>query len=446
MAAGSFSRSFAIQIVWRIALLILSIAAGAWLWANNVAPGWSVFLSVIITGSIVRSLYRYVTDTNRRLTRFLESIRYADFAVRFAASNEKGASFEGLNREFNEVLESFRATRAEKEAGLQFMQAVIQHLSTGVLAFDASGALMVSNNAAFQLLGVYRLRSLHDLPETHSALNEFVRQLSSKGKMLYQPETGRQLSVQGVALNLQGRNVRLVTIQNIHPELQRKESDAWRNLTRVLRHEIMNSVTPIVTIAETMKDIVHNDLPPGPATADLEEALEVVAGRSRSLMEFVEAYRSFSALPQPRTEPLLVAHLLERVTALTQADLKKEGVALSVLPPPAGLALVADPGQIEMVLINLLKNAREALSGTLDPEVTVQAGAGPKGNVYISITDNGPGIAPELLDEIFIPFYTTKNTGTGVGLSISRQIMQAHGGDLRATSGSGRGAVFVMEF
>lgn len=394
------------------------------------------------------SLYRYVTETNRRLARFFESIRYSDFAVRFSLGSEKGDSFSGLNREFNEVLEAFRQTRAEKEAGLLFMQAVVQHLSTGVLAFDATGNLIISNNAAFQLLGVYRIKNLQDLPEDHNMLAEFTDTLHSKGKMLYQPESDRQISVQGVALNLQGRNVRLITLQNIHPELQRKESDAWRNLTRVLRHEIMNSVTPIVTIIETMKDIVHTDLKHTGATADLEEALDVVASRSRSLMDFVEAYRTFSSVPQPRLETLNAARLLDRVVALVAPDLKKANITLVIKPIDPALSIAADPGQIEMILINLIKNAHEAFTvpDQASNTITLHVMSTTKGSVQISVADNGPGIEPELLDEIFIPFFTTKNTGTGVGLSISRQIMQLHGGDLRATSVPGKGSVFILGF
>lgn len=448
MAQTSFIRSFAFQIVWRISILVVFTGLGVVLIVKDILPILSVLGTLFIISITSYSLYRYVTDTSRRLTRFFESIRYSDFAVRFSSGSEKGDSFNELNREFNEVLEAFRQTRAEKEAGLLFMQAVVQHLSTGILAFDAAGNLIISNNAAFQLMGVYRIKHLNDLPEDHTMLTEFTETLHSKGKMLYQPELGRQISVQGVALTLQGRNIRLITLQNIHPELQRKESDAWRNLTRVLRHEIMNSVTPIVTIIETMKDIVHTDLKHTGATADLEEALDVVASRSRSLMDFVEAYRTFSSVPQPRFETLNTARLLERVVALVAPDLKKANIALITPPVDTQLTITADPGQIEMILINLIKNAREAFTAASQGAMTItlHASANAKGNIQISVADNGPGIEPELLDEIFIPFFTTKNTGTGVGLSISRQIMQLHGGDLSVSSVLGKGAVFVLGF
>ncbi len=452
-------RSFSAILAWRIAALVLCISGAAW--AFCLQKFWLVGLLAALTLVLAFSLFRYVNDTNRRLARFFESVRYSDFAIRFSSAKEKGDSFAEVNRQFNEVLEAFRQTRAEKEANLLFLNTIVQHLSTGLLAFDAQMNVLVSNNAAFQLLGVYRLHHLHDLPERHVALIRFVRDLSSKGKILYQPEPGRQLSIQGVSLSLQGRAVRLLTLQNIHPELQRKELDAWRNLTRVLRHEIMNSVTPIVSLVETAKDIVEFDLEKNSTTADLAEALDIVAARSKGLVNFVEAYRSFTSVPQPKPEHFPAQKLLDRVVSLANAEHKDLKIKIEAFVRPENLQLHADPAQLEMILLNLVKNAREAFGGSTfnQPEtnsrqpaddtgkhITLRAGADARGQPFIEVEDNGPGVSPELLEEIFIPFFTTKPTGTGVGLSISRQIMQLHGGDIRISSAPGEGARFVLEF
>ena len=410
---------------------------------------WQIVLLFAGLMSVSYSLFRYVSDTNRRLTRLFESIRYSDFAVRFSVQEEKGAGFGELSRQLNDVLEAFRQTRAEKEANLLFMNTIVQHLSAGILAFDMNNNLIISNNSAFQLLGVYRVNNIRDLPSNHQTLVDFVGSLKGKGKMLYQPEPGRQISVQGVSLTLQGRNVRLFTLQNIHPELQRKELDAWQNLTRVLRHEIMNSVTPIVTLIETMKDIVKTDLKPDSATADLEEALDIVGSRSRSLMDFVEAYRSYSAIPAPKPEKVQVSKIIERASTLVAADMKQAGILFDTTPTDTSLSFIVDPGQIEMILINLLKNAREAFDGMRSQEerrVALSAQSDSRGHILISVEDNGPGIEEDLLEEIFIPFFSAKVTGTGVGLSISKQIMQLHGGDIRVESTPGKGARFELRF
>lgn len=343
-------RSIAFSLSIRVIFLAGLLFAAAFAAASKDYPWLAVPLigfAIILTFNLLH----YVNDTNRRLARFFESVRYSDFAIRFSSAKEKGSSFEAVNRQFNEVLEAFRQTRAEKEASLLFMNTIVQHLGTGVLAFDAQLGVLLSNNAAFQILGVYRLHHLHDLPPRHAAFIQFVQSMTSRGKMLYQPEAGRQLSIQGVSLNLQGRAVKLLTLQNIHPELQRKELDAWRNLTRVLRHEIMNSVTPIVSLVETMQDIVRGDLraipPDYSSIPDLDEALDVVAARSRSLVDFVQAYRSFTAIPQPKIEDIPAKKLLDGVVALASADLKNTSIKLEVFILPEELRLQADAGQLE---------------------------------------------------------------------------------------------------
>ncbi|MEO6038015.1 MAG: ATP-binding protein, partial [Saprospiraceae bacterium] len=429
--------------------MIIAGAGASLLWGHY-------WLTVLLIGTAVWAtfrLYYYLDDTNRRLARLFESIRYSDFAIRFASGKERGKSFEEVNRQFNEVLEAFRQTRAEKEANLLFLNTIVQNLGTGVLAFDAQLGVLLSNTAAFQVLGVYRLHHLHDLPERHKLLAEFVNNLHARSKLLYQPEAGRQLAIQGVSVNLQGRAVRLLTLQNIHPELQRKELDAWRDLTRVLRHEIMNSVTPIVSLIETMQDIVRTDLKQEKsptALDDLEEALEVVAARSRGLMDFVEAYRSFSAIPPPKIDRILAKKLLDRVVQLAAAELKNATIHSEVFVKPEDLQIDADVSQIEMVLLNLIKNAREAFqSGMVDDSekrIILRAGADHKGHAFIEVEDTGPGISADMREEIFIPFFTTKTTGTGVGLSISKQIMQLHGGDIRVSTATGGGTRFVLEF
>jgi two-component system, NtrC family, nitrogen regulation sensor histidine kinase NtrY len=444
----AIAQSFAANLAWRVAALFaLLLAATAWYFRQQ-GSGWVALLLLLGAVAIAVRLFHYVNDTNRRLARLFDSVRYSDFAIRFSSAKEKGDSFAEVNMKFNDVLEAFRQTRAEKEANLLFLNTMVQHLSTGLLAFGAEMNVLVSNGAAFQQLGIYRLNHLDDLPQQHQPLVQFVRTLTAKNKMLYQPDPSRQLSVQGVRLNLQGRAVCLLTIQNIHPELQRKEVDAWRNLTRVLRHEMMNSITPIVSLVETMQEIVQKDMPQNDTAADLTEALDVVATRSRGLVNFVDAYRTFTAIPEPKFEEIAAKKLLDRVLSLSAADLKAAQIQVEYFIRPEELCLTVDVSQIEMTLINLIKNAREAFQqggATGERRITLRAGADTRNRPFIEVEDNGPGITADLLEEIFIPFFTTKPEGTGVGLSISRQIMQQHGGDLRVNSEPGRGTRFILE-
>lgn len=442
--------SFSAEFTLRVLLLALTLLAMALAAAHAPYRFWTLPLGVTAVVMLV-ALLRSVHETNRRLTRFFESVRYSDFAVRFASGKERGESFGDLSKQFNEVLDAFRQTRAEKEASLLFIQAVIQQLSAGLLVFDADLRLLLSNPAALNLLGVYRLHSLDDLPEDHAELRAFIAGLGSRDKLLYQPSSDRQLAVQGLRINLRGRPVYLISLQNIYSELQRTELDAWRDLTRVLRHEIMNSITPIVSTVETMQDIVHHDLKeavlPPHITADLSEALDIVASRSRGLMRFVEAYRSFSAIPALHKSQVPVKDLLQRIRQLSAPEMKAAGIACDVSVQPAGLSVHADEDLLSMVLLNLLKNAREALQTLPDgaiKRISLHAGKDKQGRPHITIEDNGPGIDPSLMEDIFIPFFSTKDNGSGIGLSISRQIVQLHGGHIEARSAPGQGACFVV--
>lgn len=443
-------RSFTIGLTWRI-LLLTAVIGGIWHFGFN--ENWAGMIAFLALGMYLGfNMHHYVTDSNRKFTRFLESVRYSDFAVRYAAQAQKGDTFGELNRQFNEVLEAFRQARAEKEANLQFLHTIVQHLATGVLAFDHNGQLLLSNTAAFQLLDVYRLKTLDDLPESHQELALLIKNLKSKGKLLYQPDASRQLSVQGTVLLLRGKQMKLVTIQNILPELQRKEVDAWQNLTRVLRHEIMNSITPISSLIGTMQEIIKSDFTADnqnkAALADLEEALQIIASRSQGLMDFVNAYRAFSSIPKPKIAEFYVGKMFEKVVHLFQTNLKATGITVEVRAQPENLVATGDPDQIEMILINLIKNAIEALQNSAQQPrlLRISAGMGAQGKVQMEVEDNGPGIDPQLLEEIFIPFFTTKETGTGVGLSLSKQIIQHHNGNIRVRSTPGEGARFVLEF
>jgi two-component system, NtrC family, nitrogen regulation sensor histidine kinase NtrY len=439
-------RRFSYALLVRTLLLAAAIAITVY----GGFKGQSILILIGGLGTLLAfyRLFHYVNDSNRRLARFFETVRFADFSVRFSKEQSKGDVFAALNQEFNAVLEAFRKARAEKEANLLFLNAIVQHLVSGILVFDTQGNVLISNTAAFQLLGVYRLTRWDQLPDVHQPLLDFLQSLDRRGKLLYQPETGRQLAIQGVQMVLQGRTVRLVTLQNIHAELQGKELGAWRDLTRVLRHEMMNSVAPVVSLVETMKNIVEHDLPEHEAKTDLAEALDVVYSRSRDLMNFVQAYRTFTSVPEPQLTTVPLKKCIEQTLLLVREEMKQDQVQCTLSITPDDLQAQADAGQLEMVLLNLLRNAREALTQPNGPalrKVHITAGVNARQRPFVSVSDNGPGIDPKVIQDVFIPFFTTKSTGSGIGLSVSRQIIQLHGGDIRVSSALGQGAEFMID-
>jgi nitrogen fixation/metabolism regulation signal transduction histidine kinase len=444
-------RTFAFGLVFRILFLILLIGVMAWAFPQPKQLMLLVVLGIILGWRVV-NLYNYVNITNRKLVRFLESVRYDDFSVRFSA-NQSDSTFRELSKQFNEVLDAFRQVRADKEANSQYLQTIVQHVNTGLIAFDESGRVELINNAALRLLGLYRLKVIKDLQEDNPELQALLLNLSSGGSVLYQAAVDRQLSITGTAIRMRGKLIKLVAIQNIQSELENKELEAWQNLTRVLRHEIMNSVTPIASLVSTMRDIVQQEIQEtGHAGSsetwqDLNEALEVVENRTNGLMNFVNAYRTFTSIPKPILNPVLVLPLVQRIASLFAPTLQDKNIRLTWDIQPADLRLLLDQDQIEMVLINLIKNAVEILEGRPNAHIEIKSSVDQTAQkAVLEVCDNGPGIEPNALEQIFIPFFTTKEDGTGVGLSLSRQILQMHSGVLSVESQLGHGARFSLIF
>ncbi|GEP95324.1 sensor histidine kinase [Chitinophaga cymbidii] len=437
---------FSVNILLRILLLILTITAGCWLWWNSYQL--VVILVIPLLLMQVFALYHYLNRVNRKLTLFLEAIRYEDFSIRFSADNKLGKSFSALNHQFNEVLEAFRQTRAEREANLKYIDTIIQHISIGILSFDSEGKIELINPAAFRLMGIYRLRYLDELKNAHPQLSELLQGLPAGQKTLYATQNGQQLSIHAASVRLQGRFVKLISLQNIHSELQQKELEAWQNLTKILRHEIMNSVTPIVSLIGTMQDIVEHDIPASSAQTeavdDLREALQTIESRSKGIMNFVNAYRDYTTLPKPQFTNINLKQLLNTISNLLLPEMKAAGITYRAHVAPDNIVVLADTAQLQMVLINLIKNAMDALEHTDQPWITVKGSLGSGSQIIIEITDNGPGIEPEAMEKIFIPFFTTKKKGSGIGLSLSQQIIQMHGGQLKVSSLPDKGTSFFV--
>lgn len=439
-------KRFGYNILLRILLMVLTITAGCWFWWNDY-PLMAVLVVPVLLAQVL-SLYHYLNRVNRKLTLFLEAIRYEDFSIRFSADNKLGKSFSALNHQFNEVLEAFRQTRAEREANLKYIDTIIQHISIGILSFGSDGKIELINPAAFRLMGIYRLRYLDELKHAHPKLAELLQDLPAGQKTLYATQNGQQLSIHAASVRLQGRFVKLISLQNIHAELQQKELEAWQNLTKILRHEIMNSVTPIVSLIGTMQEIVEHDIPMNTsqteAMDDLKEALVTIESRSKGIMNFVNAYRDYTTLPKPQFTSINLKQLINTISNLLQPEMKAAGISYRAHVSPDNIMVHADAAQLQMVLINLIKNAMDALEYTGEPWISVKGSMGNASQIIIEITDNGPGIETEAMEKIFIPFFTTKKKGSGIGLSLSQQIIQMHGGQLKVSSPPGKGTTFFV--
>lgn len=447
-------KTFAIGITIRVLLMVAVAYIGIYFYFKGESLIQVILFSFVMIFLII-NLITFATTTNRKITRFLESIRYSDFSSSFTKDSTLGKSFREMNMSFNEVIEAFKKTRAEKEEQMLFLQIMIQHINTGILSFDSKGKIGVINGAAKQLLQIPQFKDIHDLGKLSIDLLQNVLQLKPGGSFSIKINSDLHLNVQSAAFKMEGQSWTLLSFQNIKTELQKNELQAWQNLTKVLRHEIMNSMTPIASLASSLGDIIEEDivekengelLIEKESYLDLSEGLETISKRSSGLVDFVNAYRDYTNIPQPVLKVFPVKPLFENIRILMKEDLAKADISLVCDLNPIDLEIIADQDLIQMILINLVKNAKEAMSKAKNRNIILKGGLDNHSQPYIQVIDHGEGIVPEALDRIFVPFFTTKKSGSGIGLAISRQIMNLHKGSLEVESNPGEKTVFTLEF
>jgi len=396
------------------------------------------------------ALIRFVELSNRNLQRFLLSIEHSDFSQSFGGSL-KGASFDELHAAFSDVMTRFREVRASREESLHYLRTIVQHVGVGILAYQANGSVELFNPAAKKLFNLPRLRHLNGLEPVCAGLPEKLTAIRSGQRLLATVTLNDELvhlSIHATELRQQGRTLTLVTIQNISSELNEKEMEAWQNLIRVLTHEIKNSLTPIASLAATVEGILTSAEKESAAvdSSEVREALQTIQKRAGGLQQFVDAYRDLTHLPKPEYLTFPVRELLNRIVRLVQPQLDERHISFGSGVEPENLQLVADPQLVEQALINLVLNAIQAVSGRDGAAVSISAGIDDRGRAVIRVTDNGPGIVPDALEKIFVPFYSTRKGGSGIGLSLARQIMRRHNGDLSVRSAPDRQTQFTMRF
>ncbi len=444
---------FHLQCVLRVVILSLTITLLVFLLLSTQFWVTSLFVGALGIWQIV-ALIRYVEKTNTQLTRFLLSITYSDFSQTFT-NTLKGSGFEELNAAFNEVIRQFQRVRMEKEEHARYLQTIVDHVGVALMAFNSEGQVELCNNAARRLLRISHLKHITDLDAVYADFAAKLSAASPGGTYLFkllQDGGIIQLSVHATAFILHQQHYKLAAMYNIQHELEEKEMEAWQNLIRVLTHEIMNSITPISSLASTARillqqDVQDEDVARGKETlSDIREAVATIEKRSQGLLIFIENYRKLTRIPTPQLTIIPVKELFERIRTLMHEQFERYSITFTMSLDPESLEITADQALIEQVLLNLCKNALEAVSGSKTPEIQLRAETDNFGRPVIQVVDNGPGIKEELVEKIFIPFFTTKPQGSGIGLSLSRQIMRLHKGTLSVTSQSERDTVFSLRF
>jgi nitrogen fixation/metabolism regulation signal transduction histidine kinase len=438
---------FRVQLAIRVASLGITLTGSIFL---ALGPG-SMAAAVMLGGLAVYlgvSLVRYLERTARDLGRLLMSIRYSDFTQTFGG-RDRGGVFRDLGGAFASVMEDFRAARSEKEEGYRYLETVMQHIGIGLISFRQDGSIDLINSAAKRLLRRPQLKNINDLDDFSPRLVGVLTSLAYGSKALVKVVDGDevfQLSVYATGFKVRDVLFKLVSIQDIQGELDEMEVVAWRKLTRVLTHEIMNSVAPISSLASTAATLLEDSIEGDEGIEDVRGAVRTIRRRSESLLAFVDDYRRLTKVPPPDFDIFSAADLMEDIKTLLKGEMAEAGVHFVSSVDPPTLELTADRQLVEQVLINLVKNAIQAIAGIVDPEIRVEAFIDNRAHAVIRVVDNGHGIVEEAMDKIFVPFFTTKKEGSGIGLSLSREIMRQHGGSISATSRPGERTVFRLRF
>lgn len=447
-------RLFSLLLTIRLVLLFITVWSLAILVIN---PGFMA-ASLLVTGIAVlqiSEIVRFVKLTNDDLTRFLDAMRYGDFGQKFDHAG-MGAGFIELGEAITDILERFRIHRGHQEEELKHLKALIEHIPVPLMSINNGGKVTMHNNGARRLFGAAHVARVADLKQFGDDFRKRVMTIEPGERQLVSFKADgieQTLTIASTQINSRGNIERIISLQDIQSELDVAQLQAWQDLVRVLTHEIMNSITPVSSLAKTSTGLVEDVIKKAKGQdelvselMDVRDVVDTVARRSDSLMHFVQSYRRLTRLPPPKKVPLSIHKIFEDAVRVATVDWQNNGIIIEQEIATKKLEVSADPEMLEQTLINLLKNAEQALEKTKDAKVTLMAKINKRGHIVIEIADNGPGISDEVASKIFVPFYTTKRDGSGVGLALTRQVMIAHGGSVNLAKTSGGGATFILTF
>ncbi len=419
------------------------------------------YLSLIGIGIlIVYQIYllvNYVNKTNRKLAHFFNSVRNNDSVLMYSHDNN-GKFFDLLNTSLDELNNTIGEMRRRNARQSLFLNNLVEQVSVGLISYTSDGNVEIFNNAAKELLQIHHLSNIGDITIRYPDLAKCISNLKPYNQQLIKVMTKQSVLYLSLKLSIfksEDNVINLLSIQNIHAELDQNELDSWQKLIRVLTHEISNSISPIASLANTTKKyFVKKGTKSLLKKYELDDSLlhktfdslDTIETTGKGLIDFVGKYQSLTALPQPKFEKFQISKVFDKLQTLLKEDAKLNNIALEFNIIPHKLELTADFNLLEKLLINLIKNAFQALEKTSNGKVLVTALNNIENKVIIRINDNGVGIPSNIIDDIFIPFYTTKDKGSGIGLSLSRQIMRLHNGAIAVSSVPNKETVFSLVF
>jgi nitrogen fixation/metabolism regulation signal transduction histidine kinase len=439
------------RLLLRVFLMFLALLAASYVVVIGQPLYLVIFVPLIIYAVI--EMIRFQKKAQDEVNQFVESIHYRDFSRHFdvrRAPNE----LKPLRKGFNDINTTFKLISRERETQYHYLQKILELVDTGILSFEEeSGNISWINEAFKNLIGIPYLKTVHSLEKREPGLYlELIKVKPGDSKIITVTRNQQLVKILITASVMRSDDIlyKLIAFQNVSEALDETESKAWQKLLNVMTHEIMNSVAPISSLADTLKNRLQSpeiaNSVQSSELEDLELGIDTIKRRSEGLLKFTESYRSLNKITKLDQNKILVRDLFENLNSLMRPTLEKKNIELEIILRDPTLAIQADINLIEQVMINLLVNAIEAVKDREEPRLILSAEIQNNNKTLVKVTDNGLGMPPELLDKIFIPFFSTRKTGSGIGLSLCKQIMLLHKGNIQVQSTEGKGSSFILQF
>jgi two-component system, NtrC family, nitrogen regulation sensor histidine kinase NtrY len=444
-------KNFEWRILLRVLLLFVTLSAASFLLVKGYYL-YLAFLSPVIIYQVIE-FNRFQRKAHEELNQFVESVHYRDFSRYFDVKHAP-IELQPLRAGFNEINTTFKVISKERETQYQYLQKILELVDTGIFSYEEeTGDVVWMNESLKRMLQLPYLKSIHSLLKRDEGLyNEIIGLKPGDHKITtaHLERTAFKMLLSATAFQTDGKIYKLIAFQNVNEALDETESKAWQKLLSVMTHEIMNSVAPISSLADTLKNRLQKSLTTmnndSGSVDDLEIGIETIKRRSEGLLKFAETYRNLNKITTLNLKRVYVRDLFENLNRLMLPTLEQKNIELEIILKDPDLQFQADTNLVEQVLINLVVNAIEAVKEREEPRIILSAYVNPQRKTIIKVADNGTGMPEELLDKIFIPFFSTKKSGSGIGLSLCKQIMMLHHGNVYVQSFEGEGTAFSLQF
>ncbi|MBI9055450.1 MAG: ATP-binding protein [Bacteroidales bacterium] len=412
------------------------------------------FLLIILIIYQLIDLVRYVKGINQKIIELIKTLRASELPI--IKDDQKESSFEQIRDTIQDLMNVINETKYEKEIHKQYLNIIINCIQVGLISFNQKQEIVLINNTAKNLLGNSKYLHLSDIKNLNSDFYTEIKNIENRNNKLIRLKTNTDdiaLTISKSVFKVKNETITNITFQDIRNEIVQNEIESWRKLIKVLRHEILNSITPISTLTDTIISILNNE--DGDLIElnqlneedldDIRESMKSIKSRSEGLFEFVNIYREIDRIPTPKFENVCISELIDSTILLFNNQLKDKEIKLNIFTEVEKITIKADYNLIQQVIINLLKNSIEALETTINPVIDIHTSF-TNNNIKIDVKDNGSGILENQISQIFVPMFTTKENGSGIGLFLSQQIMQLHKGNIKVISDPEKETIFSLTF